>query len=285
MLAADTGVTQSDLAIWREHLGGAALERFVVLNKIDALADPLLPAAEVQAQIERQCRTDRADAGPAGARVFPLSAREALSARVSGDAAALRRSRLPALEAALAARAAAAAGRAAGADGGRDACAQLRDAALRRLGDRRRQNAEQMLELRGLRGKSGAKVRLMLERVEAETAEFERCTARLAALRAVQARQLRDALAPLSSEHAAHRGRCDAVGCRRRRPGLRCAQAPSAAVRSACAARLTAAEAQAERDAAQMLDAQLPPAQRRVRLRVHDRHRARRWSATAPSST
>ena len=33
-----------------------------------------------------------------------------------------------------------------------------------------------MLELRGLRGKSGAKVRLMLQRVEAETAEFEHCT-------------------------------------------------------------------------------------------------------------
>ena len=45
-----------------------------------------------------------------------------------------------------------------------------------RLGDRRRQLAEQMLELRGLRGKSGAKVRLMLQRVDAETAEFEQCT-------------------------------------------------------------------------------------------------------------
>jgi hypothetical protein len=37
-----------------------------------------------------------------------------------------------------------------------DRCARC---ATRRIGDRRRHQAEQMLELRGLRGKSGAKVR------------------------------------------------------------------------------------------------------------------------------
>ena len=48
-----------------------------------------------------------------------------------------------------------------------------------RLTDRRqhrRQLAEQTLELRGLRGKSGAKLQMMLQRVDAETAEFEACT-------------------------------------------------------------------------------------------------------------
>ena len=70
----------------------------------------------------------------------------------------------------------------------------------RRLADRRRQIAEQMLELRGLRGKSGSKVKLMLQRVEQETGEFEQCTARLAALRAVHARMLKETLVPLSSE-------------------------------------------------------------------------------------
>jgi len=54
VLAADTGVTRSDLSIWREHLGGNSLERFVVLNKIDTLVDPLASKAEVAAQIERQ---------------------------------------------------------------------------------------------------------------------------------------------------------------------------------------------------------------------------------------
>jgi A/G-specific adenine glycosylase len=67
--------------------------------------------------------------------------------------------------------------------------------------DRRRQQAEQLLELRGLRGKSGTKLRMMMERVDTEVADFESCTAKLAALRAVQMRILRTLLAPLSSDH------------------------------------------------------------------------------------
>ena len=42
ILGADTGVTKSDLAIWREHLiteGDASETRFVVLNKIDTMWD------------------------------------------------------------------------------------------------------------------------------------------------------------------------------------------------------------------------------------------------------
>lgn len=77
---------------------------------------------------------------------------------------------------------------------------QLRNSAARRLADRRRQHAEQLMELRGLRGKSGAKLRMMLGRVDVEMADFERCTARLAALRAVQAKILRSVLTPLSSD-------------------------------------------------------------------------------------
>jgi hypothetical protein len=77
---------------------------------------------------------------------------------------------------------------------------QLRTSTTRRLNDRRRQLAEQLLELRGLRGKSSAKMRMMVERVDAESLDFERCTARLAALRSVQQRILRDVMAPLASE-------------------------------------------------------------------------------------
>ncbi|MDE2145260.1 MAG: dynamin family protein [Burkholderiales bacterium] len=199
VLAADTGVTRSDLAIWREHLGQASLDRFVVLNKIDALQDPLASAALVQAQIEqqRQVAAQLLDMPPA--RVFALSARQALAARIDGDAAALQASRLPPLEQALAEQLLprrqqlllqAALG----------TIEQLREATARRLADRRRQQAEQLFELRGLRGKSGAKLRVMVERVDAEVAEFERCTARLAALRAVQAKLLRAVQSRLSSE-------------------------------------------------------------------------------------
>lgn len=199
ILGADTGVTKSDLGVWRDHLGTHALSRFVVLNKIDALADPLATAEQVDAQIASQCAETARTLGIGVERVFPLSARQALAARVANDDRALLESRLPALEAAL---------------GSQllpqrrqvlqqvvtDGAQQLENHVARRLGDQRRQLAEQMFELRGLRGKSGGKLRLMLERIDAETTEFEQCTVRLQALRVVHSRMLKDALVGLSSD-------------------------------------------------------------------------------------
>lgn len=199
VLAADTGVTRSDLSIWRDHLGQASLERFVVLNKIDALLDPMLSREAVLAQIESQRRNTAETLGVPLARVFPLSARDALAARVDLDERRLKASRLPPLEEALVAellprRQELLVQSAVG------VVEQLRQSAGRRLADRRRSHSEQLLELRGLRGKSGTKTRLMLERVDAEMADFERCTAKLGALRAVQARILKSVLAVLSAE-------------------------------------------------------------------------------------
>jgi len=199
ILGADTGVTKSDLGVWRDHLGTHALSRFVVLNKIDALADPLATAEQVDAQITSQCVETARTLGVGVERVFPLSARQALAARIAGDDEGLQTSRLPALEAAL---------------GSQllpqrrqvleqvviDGAQQLETHVSRRLGDQRRQLAEQVFELRGLRGKSVGKLRLMLERIDADTAEFEQCTVRLQALRAVHSRMLKDALVGLSSD-------------------------------------------------------------------------------------
>jgi hypothetical protein len=199
VLGADTGVTRSDLEIWREHLDGRALERFVVLNKIDALADPLSSAAEVEAQVQRQCDQVAHTLQVDPQRVFPLSARDALAARVSGDAAALAASRLPALEESLSAQLmpqrSAVIGRIAV-----DGMATLQQQAVRRLNDQRRQLAEQTAELRGLRGKSGTKVKLMLERAQADSTDFERCTVRLSALKSVHTRQLKQVMVLLSSD-------------------------------------------------------------------------------------
>ena len=64
----------------------------------------------------------------------------------------------------------------------------------------RRLYADQLLELRGLRGKSSGKVQLMLQRVQAEATEFEQCTARLQAMRSVHARMMKDVLRELSSD-------------------------------------------------------------------------------------
>jgi hypothetical protein len=199
VLGADTGVTKSDLGLWRDHIGAQAMSRYVVLNKIDTLADPLLAPEAVRAQIEQQRRLTADTLDVPIERVFPLSARVALSARVKGDAIGLAKSRLPELESALAEQLLPQRRQVLEEMVGEGARA-LEAQVGRRLADRRRQIAEQMLELRGLRGKSGGKVKLMLDRVERDSAEFEQCTARLAALRAVHARMLRETLVPLASE-------------------------------------------------------------------------------------
>ncbi len=197
VLAADTGVTRSDWAMWRDHMGHEALERFVVLNKIDALADPLLSDIDVQAQIEQQRLSVARTLGVAAERVFPLSARNALAARVDHNAELLQASRLLPLEQALAAQLVPRR-QAKLLQSTETAFEQLHQSALRRVADRRRQLAEQLMEMRGLRGKSGMKLRLLMMRVDTEAADFESGASRLAALRTVHERQHQMMLAPLS---------------------------------------------------------------------------------------
>ncbi|RZL11450.1 MAG: dynamin family protein [Rubrivivax sp.] len=199
ILGADTGVTRSDLSIWRDHLCGPALARFVALNKIDTLADPLSTPQQVQDTIARQCQSVAQTLEIPSEHVFPISARQALAARLNHDGAGLQASRLEAFEEALSEgllpkrRETLAQGAIEGARG-------LQHQMSRRFGELRRHYAEQMLELRGLRGKSSGKVQLMLQRVQAEATEFEQCTARLTAMRSIHARMLKDALKDLSSE-------------------------------------------------------------------------------------
>lgn len=197
LLAADTGVTRSDLSIWRDHLGDRSLERFVVLNKIDALNDPLLDASQIQAQVTQQCRNVAETLGMPPQRIFPMSAREALLSRLGDDDAG--DGGLPALEHALSTellpQRSAVIGRLV-----EDGVLVLHQRALKRLTDRRRQVTEQLLDLRGLRGKSGTKLQMISRRFEADAKSFEQCMPRLAAMRAVQMRQLREVQRLLSSE-------------------------------------------------------------------------------------
>lgn len=203
LVAADTGVSRSDLDLWNEHLCEGSLERFVALNKTDILDDPLSTPAAVAAVLEVQRGKIAQTLQMPLERVYPLSARDALAARIDGDAAALERSGLPALEAALAQqllpRQRELLMRATGAT-----LQALRQGSTRRLAERRRHVTEQMLELRGLRGKSQAKVRAMLGRLDAEMGDFERCHARLSALRSVHQRHVHKALGALSSDVLRH---------------------------------------------------------------------------------
>ncbi len=199
LLGADAGVTKSDLSVWNEHLGGQSMACFVVLNKVDMLADPLMTPAQNEAAVQKQCEITAHTLQMPRDRVFPVSARQALHARLTGNDAELAKSRLPMLEAALTNELLPARQQVlthavvAGVEA-------LRAQVNARLRDQRRQNSEQLLELRGLRGKSGARVRHLLDRVQDDASEFERCVTRLTALRAVQTRLLRDTQNQLSSE-------------------------------------------------------------------------------------
>jgi len=104
LLAADTGVTKSDIEIWHHHIApvqGANRARLVVLNKIDGLWDELKSQTEIDAEIAKQAASSAALLDLPLHQVYPVSAQKALVAKVKHDPALLAKSRLPELEAAL----------------------------------------------------------------------------------------------------------------------------------------------------------------------------------------
>ncbi|HXE47774.1 MAG TPA: dynamin family protein [Ramlibacter sp.] len=194
MLAADTGVTKSDLSIWREHLVTEADNtdsRLVVLNKIDTMWDSLSTPAQVQGQIDRQRATSAEILGLPKEQVIPVSAQKGLVAKINGDSALLQASQLLVLERALAQgvmgqrqkilRSAVAGG-----------ITELHAEAGRSLNIRRRDLAEQMLELRGLRGKNTSVINHMRSRIQQEQDEFDVSGAKIHAVRSVHLKLLRD---------------------------------------------------------------------------------------------
>src|SRR6266508_4165537 len=105
ILAADAGVTRTDIDVWQNHLVGVdpttKAGRLVVLNKIDGLWDELKSGDEIEAEIARQVKGSAKTLAIPPAQVFAVSAQKALLAKVNGDDALLAKSRMPQLEQAL----------------------------------------------------------------------------------------------------------------------------------------------------------------------------------------
>ncbi len=102
VLAADTGVTKSDLDVWQHVVGDAGHKNHIaVLNKIDGLWDPLKTPGEIEREVRRQCAGVAATLDLDPIRVFPVSAQKGLVAKVQNDPTLLDASRLPLLEEAL----------------------------------------------------------------------------------------------------------------------------------------------------------------------------------------
>jgi len=186
ILAAETGVTRSDIEVWRTHIG-AGPGRLAVLNKIDAMWDELRTTEENEAEIARQQQGVAQALGLDSARVYPVSAQKALVGKINGDMALYEKSRMAALEAALF----------------HDLIPARKDIVRRQLrldldalaagekalgAARMRDLVEQLQELKSLRGKNKGVIAHMMRRVDAEKKEFDASLVKLQGTRAVFAR-------------------------------------------------------------------------------------------------
>lgn len=197
ILAADTGVTKSDIDIWRNHIGNSGSGRLVVLNKIDSMWDELSAPAEVERQIDAQVASVAQTLLLSEGQIFPISAQKGLVAKINGDAELLARSRLPLLEQALSSQLIPAR---------QDIIrhqlqseiSELASSRLALLSARSRNVVEQLLELKSLRGKNRNILEHMMSRIDLEKREFDGSLFKLQATRAVFAR--------LSSEVFSHLG-------------------------------------------------------------------------------
>jgi len=176
VLAADTGVTRSDMQVWSSHVCVATRSRnnsrIVVLNKIDSLWDELLDDSEIESNITGQIEeTARLLKHPAGS-ILGISAAKALVARLRNDSELLELSGIAALEKKLA----------------NDVIPArqeiLKDQVLRKINDlytpaRDRTLVEiaefkrEINQLQGLRGKGAEIIRIKITNLERERQLFE----------------------------------------------------------------------------------------------------------------
>jgi hypothetical protein len=201
VLAADTGVTKSDLDMWRHVVrdSGANEHHIAVLNKIDGLWDGLKSAAEIDAEVQRQIDLVGQRLEMARERIFAVSAQKGLVAKLTGDERLLAASRLPVLEGALV-----------------ELLVPARQEIVRaqtlsvieRIGEELRQTlavrelglVEQLYEMRALRGKNQGSIERILLRVQTESGEFEKIARKVVATRFVLNKIASQALAPLGRD-------------------------------------------------------------------------------------
>lgn len=201
LLGADTGVTESDLAIWREHLLPSHRQgesHLVVLNKIDTLCSGIDSPAQVQAQLERLRQQSAQMLNISPQRILPLSARKGLQAKIAQRPDLLADSGLPALEDALA----------------QDVLTywqsilvpsitggvrQIQTQVRRAIEIRRRDLDEQMLELRSLRGKSATAIEGIRQHIEQEQCSLDCDSPHILELRTAHLRLMNQAFQHLGA--------------------------------------------------------------------------------------
>ncbi|MEO8407159.1 MAG: dynamin family protein [Oxalobacteraceae bacterium] len=198
VLAADTGVTKSDIEVWRDHIGSGP-GRMVVLNKIDSMWDELRSTEEVEQQIERQIASVTHTLGLPDKQVFPVSAQKGLVGKINRDPQLLARSRLPELEDALSNALIPAKKDIIRAQLMTD-IESMAAAHLTVLSSRARNVAEQLMELKSLRGKNRKVIEHMMQRIDVEKMEFDESLLKLQGTRAVFTRLSMEVFTSLGME-------------------------------------------------------------------------------------
>jgi hypothetical protein len=102
VLAADSGVTKSDLEVWNNHVrlskSGGQENSIALLNKIDTLWDDLRDQQSITDSITRQAQETARVLGIGLERVFPVSAQKGLLGKIKADNMLIEKSGLNALE-------------------------------------------------------------------------------------------------------------------------------------------------------------------------------------------
>ncbi len=187
ILAADTGVTKSEIDVWRQYISGTRWKqkgRLAVLNKIDGLWDELKDEEEIQKELTKQIKSSADLLGLETNQIFPISAQKGLLAKVNNDPVLLAKSRILDLERALSdelipskkeiVR-----------DNTQNEIEDLIASSHLILDARISGINDQLLELRGLRGKNEDVVEHMMNKVKVDKENFEKGLQRFQALRSI----------------------------------------------------------------------------------------------------
>lgn len=191
VLAADTGVTKSEIDVWRQFVSDTRWKqkgRMAVLNKIDGLWDALKTEDEVEKELNKQVKTTSELLGLDAQYIFPTSAQKGLQGKINHDEALLTRSRLMMLEKALSEELIPSK-KAIVHDNVKREVEDIVTNAKMILDARLSGIVEQLEELRGLRGKNEDVVEHMMNKVKQDKENFEKGLQRFQALRSVFSQQ------------------------------------------------------------------------------------------------
>jgi len=188
VLAADTGVTQSEISVWREHIASSHKGRLVVLNKVDGLWDELKNDQDVAREVARQVTETARYLGVTEHRIYPVSAQKALTAKVRNDRALEERSGIKALEKALAEELLPSKGGLV-AETVTAEFSEVEACTERLIAQRLQGLREHWGELSGLNGKNMDVIDHMMEKVRADRTEFDRSLQRFHATRTIFSQQ------------------------------------------------------------------------------------------------